>query len=833
MCNQRARATTYVRCQFTRALKDGYFAMFRSLFLAALLAASILSAAPTPQSFRQPLIFEPNRGQTQPQATWTAHGPGYQLQLTDDALVVLFREPSVSTPRTLKMKLTGSRPWSHVVGLDATGGISNYLNRPNGAAPLTEIPQYARVQVSDVYQGVDMVLYSDGGNLEYDFVLQPDADPKQIQLAFEGQRGLRVDTSSGDLVLTTPTGSELRQMRPKVYQQASDRRVEVNGGYRLLDVNRAAFTLATYDPQRPLVIDPTVQLVQMLGGNSEGRAVALDSAGNSYVTGSTDTGFPVTNSTHFDDGQNHSTWSALWSGLWAVLTFNTSFQALPAVNEVDAFVTKLNPQGAILFSTYYGIGAGLGIAVDSTGVVITGWRTDSASDSIKLGSGLFVGKLSLTGSPIYYQLLQGADSDSGTSVALDSQHNAWVSGVTSTDASGLHKQDVPDALALELSPQGAFLYRKTFGGSGPDVASGVAVDGDDNPWFTGQTCSNDFPASPGFNNLRGGKCGIFVIKLVHQSGSLNTQFVTVFGGSDSDAGRSIAVNANREAYVTGNTSSLVFYTSQGAYQVYPTGSFVQGFVTQIDGFGHYIHSTLLGTSGDTSFQSIALNAEGEVYVAGLTTAATFPQNGPLVPNPTAGIIAKLSPDLSTLYYSRQQGTQLDSVALRETVPSVTPAQIFTSGEAGYQNVTRAFVDELVDDSEYTRLRNYWITDRDINNQSGATEAGQVAPGWWSAQWTFELQPAIYGDPANTPVFWIRNRWTGQYLNIQSGAVQTTAIGPGWLSARWTFELIGPNVYRIRNVWQPDQALNIQNGSLSASHVEPDWWSAWWIIDRVF
>src|SRR5581483_5172925 len=141
--------------------------MFRSVPVAAVVAMKILSAAPTPQPFKQPLVFEPNRGQAPLPATWAAHGPGYQLQLTNDAVVMTFRERASSAPRTLQMRLTGSRPWSHVAGLDPTGGVSNYLNRPNGAHSLSGIPHYGRVRVSDVYQGIDLVLYSDGGNLSH------------------------------------------------------------------------------------------------------------------------------------------------------------------------------------------------------------------------------------------------------------------------------------------------------------------------------------------------------------------------------------------------------------------------------------------------------------------------------------------------------------------------------------------------------------------------------------------------------------------------------------------------------------------------------------------
>jgi hypothetical protein len=200
------------------------------------------------------------------------------------------------------------------------------------------------------------------------------------------------------------------------------------------------------------------------------------------------------------------------------------------------------------------------------------------------------------------------------------------------------------------------------------------------------------------------------------------------------------------------------------------------------------------------------------------------------------MIAKLPPDLTAVYYSAQEGFEVNGLALRETVRSVTPTQIYSTGAAAVNNSnSQAFVAIVADDSEYTYLRNYWTGIQYINIESGAPTASQISPGWLSAQWEFDLQPATNGDPAGAKVFWIRNRWkSNQYLNVESGNLQSTPIGPGWLSARWTLEPInGTNLYRIRNVWQPDKCLNIESGTLSASPVEPGWWSSWWVFDRVF
>src|SRR5262249_22390915 len=141
----------------------------------------------------------------------------------------------------------------------------------------------------------------------------------------------------------------------KMYQQVENKRVDVAGTYELLDQEHVAFTVAPYDRRHALVIDPIARFVRAFGGSGgdSAIAVAVDSDGNSYVTGYTGShDFPVTNG---------SKWLDCYHAVFSFCTVGT-----------NTFVTKLSPTGAILFSTYGGVGGGNGIAVDSTGVYVTG-----------------------------------------------------------------------------------------------------------------------------------------------------------------------------------------------------------------------------------------------------------------------------------------------------------------------------------------------------------------------------------------------------------------------------------------------------------------------------
>ena len=402
---------------------------------AAVPAAQMLTA-------NAPLVFEPNRGQAPSNVQWLARGSRFMIGLTSDGAVLQFRDegnPPVSpaslnpltappqsnvkpftrraVPKTIKssqvkLRLSGSNAWKPS-GVSPTGGISNYFI---GKAPQnwhTDIPQYAQVKASGIYNGIDMVFHGDRGALEYDFVVAPGADPKQIELQFDGASGLHLD--KGDLVLTTPGGSELRHQQPRIHQQVGGKSVSVKGGFEVRKEGAAGFTIGSYDPKLPLVIDPQISFVRFLGGSDydEVTAVAADPTFNSYVTGYTySDNFPVLGEGNVGQ-QSH----------------------------VDAFFTKVSPTGAILASTYLGGSdddMGFGIAVDASGVYVTGGTQSDdfpynqpMQGSLNGDSDAFVTKFTLLGNVLVYSTyMGGSDFDEASAIAVDSNRSAYVAGVT-------------------------------------------------------------------------------------------------------------------------------------------------------------------------------------------------------------------------------------------------------------------------------------------------------------------------------------------------------------------------------------------------------------------
>ena len=205
--------------------------------------------------------------------------------------------------------------------------------------------------------------YGNQQQLEYDFTVAPGADPGVIRLAFSGAESMALD-AQGDLVLHTAAG-DVEEHAPVLYQEKGGARQAVSGHYVLEPGGQVGFAVGNYDSSQPLVIDPTLGYSTFLGGdgNDQGNAIAVDQAGNVYITGYTDSdNFPETG-----DG----------------VPGNLGSQ--------NIFVSKLNAAGtALVYSTYLGADGSSqanGIAVDSSGDAYITGSTDS--DNFPTTAGAF------------------------------------------------------------------------------------------------------------------------------------------------------------------------------------------------------------------------------------------------------------------------------------------------------------------------------------------------------------------------------------------------------------------------------------------------------------
>jgi hypothetical protein len=652
-----------------------------------------------------PLSFEANHGQTDGRVKFLSRTSGYTVFLTGDeallafsgsaakrpapkgasrfegAAVSLKRYPDTNlnpaTPQSmaggvLRMKLRNANPAAKVSGTDKVAGTSSYFIGNDPAKWRTNVPTYGKVKYEGIYSGIDLVYYGNQRQLEYEFFVAAGADPRRIAFDVRGAKRIRQD-AQGELVFKV-ADDEIRWHKPVVYQEKDGARQLVAARYALTDTNRVAFDVAKYDTSRPLYIDPLIYSTYLGGsGQDGGSAIAVDSAGNAYVTGYTaSTNFPTMNPLQ------------------------------PAnAGGFDAFVTKLNPSGsALVYSTYLGGSggdSGSGIAVDSAGnVYVTGGTgstdfpvTPGAFQTTYGGNGdAFVSKINATGSALVYSTYLGGSGiygDSGSSIAVDSSGNAYVIGVTSSTDFPTMNPFQPafggrlDAFVTKINPTGSALVYSTYlGGSGEDAGNGIAVDSAGNAYVTGLTRSINFPTMNPLQPTYRGRDDAFVTKL-NPSGSALV-YSTYLGGTKQDSGGAIAVDSLGNAYVTGFTDSTNFPT-MNPLQSALGGFYGNAFVTKLNPSGSaLVYSTYLGGSVYDGGSRVALDSAGSAYITGWTYSTNFPVTpGAFQTKYNGGgrdaFVARLNPSGSALVYSTYLGGSGDDITFGVAVDSTGNAYV--------------------------------------------------------------------------------------------------------------------------------------------------------------
>jgi hypothetical protein len=530
---------------------------------------------------------------------------------------------SRAASHVLRMKLVGANASAPPRGEEPWPGKVNYIVGNDSSRWRTNIPTFAKVRYHDVFPGIDLVYYGIEGQLEYDLIVAPGADPSSIALAIEGAE--RLETNERGDLLVCFGGQQVRWRRPKVYQPINGSNVAVAGAYVLsplaLDhgtrgTQLVSFNLAAYDSTRPLVIDPALSYGTFLP--SIHGFVAADPDGNAYVTGGTSSAqFPTQNP------------------LQGALS-----------GETDGFVTKLDRTGQMVYSTYVGGSGrdgGMGIAVDSTGsayVVGSTWGSFPLVNAVQpsFGGGRsdgFVLKLSPGGSALVYSTYLGGsgDSDASLGVAVDTAGNAYVCGSTSSgdfptkNAAQPHYGAGSDAYITKLNPSGtALLYSTYLGGTNSEMASSIAVDAEGNAYVGGSTQSADFPTKAPFQS-QPASTGDGFFAALDPAGKL--MFSSYLGGSGSDYIAAITVGSNGDVYLAGQTTSFDFPTTN-AIQPWLNGT-ANGFVARYNpASNNLVFSTFLGGGGGGGLswgdyaQALAVDSTGNVYVGGATPSPNFP-----------------------------------------------------------------------------------------------------------------------------------------------------------------------------------------------------------------
>ncbi|MBN2491390.1 MAG: SBBP repeat-containing protein, partial [Planctomycetes bacterium] len=237
-----------------------------------------------------PLYFVENRGLYPEAVRYYVQGADKTLFFAPDGIT--FRLTDGDEAWAVKLDFLGANPDVLPRGDDRQAAVFSYFKGPKEDWK-AGLPTFSKVIYPDLWPGIDLVYSGTVNQLKYEFVVAPGADPAQIRLRYRGAESVAV-TDAGALRVTTPAAS-FEDAAPVAWQEIDGERVPVEIAYRL-DAEAAGddaefgFALGAYDPAHPLVLDPAVLLYcGYLGGsgNDNAQGIAVDAAGNAYLTGST------------------------------------------------------------------------------------------------------------------------------------------------------------------------------------------------------------------------------------------------------------------------------------------------------------------------------------------------------------------------------------------------------------------------------------------------------------------------------------------------------------------------------------------------------------------
>ncbi|MHA1728632.1 MAG: SBBP repeat-containing protein [Promethearchaeota archaeon] len=327
------------------------------------------------------------------------------------------------------------------------------------------------------------------------------------------------------------------------------------------------------------------------------------------------------------------------------------------------------------YSTFIGdIGMDYGndIYVDKEGCAYIIGETSSENFPMSIdlnedinSTNVFLCKLNPDGSSLIYStILGGSNSDEGKSIYVDEDGFVYIAGLTNSEdfpitnnAFDTTYNENLDVFVCKLNPDGSFLNFSTYiGGTHYEYDVDLAVDLEGCAYLSGRTGSLDFPTTSGaFDSTRNPEYDLFVCKLNSEGSSLD--YSTYIGGSGNDFGNDIYIDENGYAYITGETESSDFPTTFGAFDTSYNGGENDAFLCKLNLHGSsLIFSTFIGGSNYDFGESVFVDANGFVYITGLTYSThSFPVTpeayDATMGGSSRGYLLKMNPEGSSLNYS--------------------------------------------------------------------------------------------------------------------------------------------------------------------------------------
>ncbi|QMU30988.1 DUF7948 domain-containing protein [Adhaeribacter radiodurans] len=528
------------------------------------------------------------------------------------------------------------------IGADERPGIRNYYLGKDPKKWASGVKSYGEVTYQSLYPGVNMHLYQKGSHLKYEFLLQPRANPDQIQLQYDGAEVVLLNT--GDLQIKT-TVTTILERKPIAFQTINGQQREVACRFKLINKVLSFEFPEGYNQDVPLLIDPELIFSSYSGSTADnwGFTATYDNAGNMYSGGITnEVGFPT------KMGAYDSTWNGNLDGSdapdggWdmAILKFD------PAANG----------EASLVYATYLG---GSRADIPSSLVVNT------KNELMILG----------TTSSLDYPITSGVV---GPSYKGGGQISPLGEGRGITYSQG------SDLVISRLSADGTALLASTFmGGSqndgllertseltrnyGDQFRSDIITDTADNVYVVSSTASTDFPVKNAFQTSTGGQTDAVIFKI--DANLSNVAWSSYLGGSGADAAYSIQLEPTTNTiFICGGTNSSTLPGVSGAYRPVFLGGSADGFVAKISNDGQQLQRvSYLGTNDFDLAYFVQLDGAGDVYLLGQTLGNYPVTRGVYTARSGRQFIQKLNNNLTASIFSTVFGSNDNPV-----VPNISP-----------------------------------------------------------------------------------------------------------------------------------------------------------------
>jgi len=588
-------------------------------------------------------FFIENKGQWPSEVKYLAKVGGMNAWITNSGVVYDYYKITKNYKRQQLDKLTPDKKADfeqkntsingHVVQMQLIGvnadavskednkqeGYYNYFIGKDKNKWASDVPLYGNLQINEIYPNINVKYYFDGNSIRYDYIVKSGADITKLKMKFNGQESIRVN-EKGELVIKTSLG-EVTNGKLYSYQSGNDNKIEVACKFKQNQDGSIGFDVKEYDRTKDLIIDPLIYST-FISGSEDDRifSMSVDKAGDVYITGFTQSAdYPVR-------------WGA----------YSTTFSSVGVV-----VVTKLNSYGNMLvYSTFIGGSSGncaYSIDTDVNGNAFITGQTNSNDYPITPGafqttcggnSDAFITKLNASGSALIYStFIGGSGSDWSNTIKVDTYGNAFLAGMTSSNnypvtqgSFQTTKGNGTDAFITKLNSVGNGLIYSTFiGGDGFDRCNSIVIDTSGSAYITGQTNSNNYPTTQGAykTTYNGGDYDTFISKLNSTGSAL--VYSTFIGGSSAEDGNSITIDADGNAYITGQTNSNNYPTTQGAYKTAYNGGNADTFISKLNSAGSsLVYSTFVGGNDLDVSTAIAIDTYRNAFITGLTASNDYP-----------------------------------------------------------------------------------------------------------------------------------------------------------------------------------------------------------------